>query len=348
MTAALERGTIRLDQVFYCENGEWTVGRRRIRDAGRHGWLTPLKVVSRSSNIGIAKIARTVTGDELMETIRRFGFGARTGVELPGESPGSLASVDDWSGYTHDSIAFGHEIGVTVMQMGAALTAIANDGWLVQPRVALGTRDADGRLVRFERPPGWRATTPEVARTVASMLESVIADGTGKRAAIPGYRLAGKSGTAQKVVNGGYSETEFVASFGGFGPVDAPRLVGLVVLDTPRGERHQGGQVAAPVFGRVMAEALRHLRVPGEDVPSIAGGTLPERRDRPSVARGSADGRVPDVRGLCLRDAVSVLAEHGYHTVARGSGTVAAQQPSPGARLRPGSTCDIRLTRKAG
>ncbi len=176
------------------------------------------------------------------------------------------------------------------------------------------------------------------------MLESVIQGGTGWRAAIGNYRLAGKSGTAQKAVEGGYSETEFMASFGGFGPARDPRLAVLVVLDTPRGEMHQGGQVAAPVFARIMDAALRHLRVPGAADGGSPGATFgPGPEWSPLADPGPiARGKVPDVLGMSLREAVSRLSAHGCLPRVEGTGRVTVQRPRPGAPLPSGGTCVVR------
>ena len=181
-------------------------------------------------------------------------------------------------------------------------------------------------------------------------MEEVINGGTGKRAGVPGYRMAGKTGTAQKAVaSGGYSETEYMASFGGFGPAHSPRLVSLVVLDSPRGDWHQGGQVAAPVFSRIMADALHWLRVPHDLPPPPRTRGLETARSRETalhnaaLARPLSPGRVPDLRGLGLREAVSRLAAHGYRAEANGTGSVVAQHPAAGARLSAGQACRIRL-----
>jgi hypothetical protein len=165
---------------------------------------------------------------------------------------------------------------------------------------------------------------------------------------VPGFRLAGKSGTAQKAVPGGYSEDEYMASFGGFGPSHAPRLVALVVLDSPRGEWIYGGQVAAPVFGRIMADALRHLRVPYDNPPQTAPAPDHVRRasilerDR-TLARRMARGQVPDVAGLGAREAISRLVFEGYTARVRGTGSVVSQTPPAGTRLERGESCTLVL-----
>lgn len=280
MAAALERGRLRPNDRFYCEKGRYRAGRRTIRDVASYETLTARQIMAKSSNIGMVKITRKLERQELWETIDRFGFGQKTGIELPGECSGRLQPVSTWSGLSQDSIAFGQEIGVTALQMVVSIATVANDGVHVPPRVVLGTRDSDGDVRPFEPPPSQRVIDVQVARELQRMLEGVVESGTGTRAAVQGYRIAGKSGTAQVALAGGYSESDYVASFGGFGPVAEPRLAGLVVLHSPAGDRYHGGEIAGPIFGRIMSDALRYLRIPAD-----TNRTEPFARQ--AMARGS-------------------------------------------------------------
>jgi cell division protein FtsI (penicillin-binding protein 3) len=264
MSAALEHRAVRPDQLVDCERGSYVFRGRRIRDIGRNELLSARQVFEKSSNVGMVKIVHGVDPHDLRNTIVRLGFANRTGIELPGEVPGSLSPVSRWSAQTQPSLAFGYEISVTVVQMASALSVIANDGIRVPPRVALGLRDANGRIHRFDTPPPTRAISSRTARELAAMMEGVVLRGTGTRARLTGYRVAGKSGTARKIVDGRYSDSHFFASFGGFAPASAPLLVGLVLIDTPRG-KYNGGEVAAPVFGRIMEDALRYVRAPRDE-----------------------------------------------------------------------------------
>lgn len=265
MAAALEHGAVRPEQRFDCENGLYAFRGRRIRDISRHDVLTAREVLEKSSNVGMVKITERLKPADLRATIDRFGFGRRSGIGLPGESPGRLPALGEWSAQTRPSLAFGYEVGVTVLQMASALGVIANDGVRVAPRIVLGVRDPVGRLRREHPATPRRVIGARAARELTAMMEGVVRQGTGTRARLDGYRLAAKSGTARKLVDGKYSETDYIASFGGFAPVSTPRLVGLVVIDSPRGEHYGGGQVAAPVFRRIMQSALGHLRVPRDD-----------------------------------------------------------------------------------
>jgi len=350
LAAALERETVRLNQRFDCEGGSLALNRRRIKDISPHGTLSLREILAESSNIGMVKIALTVEPSQMRESIAGFGFGEKTGIELPGESPGLLHGMDRWSSFTHASVAFGQEIGVTVLQMASALSVIANDGVMVPPRVAVGTRHPDGGFRRLPAPQTRRVISERTADQIRAMMESVITDGTGHRAAVRGYKLAGKSGTAQIAEAGGYSKSRYMASFGGFGPSTRPRLSGIVVLDSPRGEWIHGGQVAAPVFARIMSEALHYLRVPqntdswprnADPQPGVSRPADVLRATR--LSRPVVPGTVPDVRGLALRDAVAQLAIGGYGSIVNGSGTVVAQDPPAGRSLSAGRPCTLRL-----
>ena len=349
MAAALERERVRPNQRFDCENGLLQVGNRRIRDISPHALLTPAEILAKSSNIGMVKVVDTLRADELWETIDRFGFGHRTRIELPGESPGVLRPVAGWSSQSQDSLAFGQEIGVTSLQLVTAFATIANDGIQVPPRVVLGSRDDGQRIDRSrQRPTPRRIISAGVARDIRDMLERVVTSGTGTRAAVGGYRIAGKSGTAQIArAEGGYSPDRHMASFGGFAPSDTPRVALLVVLDSPRGDDY-GGHVAAPVFARIMTDALRYLRVPSEKGPRPGITSRPPNstdRARRRPARETTAGTVPDVRGLSLREAVTSLADHGYRTTASGHGVVTAQKPAAGSPMDAGKPCNLSLER---
>jgi cell division protein FtsI/penicillin-binding protein 2 len=285
MAAALERGKVHPDQLVDCENGTYRYRNRLIRDIAGYGLLTATRAFEKSSNIGLVKIVAPLGPHDLHDTITGFGFGSRTGIELPGESPGRLHEVADWSLQTQPSLAFGYEIGVTVLQMASALAVVANDGVRVPPRVTLGLRDSGGRVRMFERPKPRRVLDSRTVRELTAMMEGVVERGSGTLARIPGYRIAGKSGTARKLIRGRYSDHDFVASFGGFAPISSPRLVALVVVDGPRG-RHYGGEVAAPVFRRILDDALRYLRAPRDaGAVTLAGIRRAASADEGGAAR---------------------------------------------------------------
>jgi len=352
MAAALESEKLRPSQLFDCENGSLRLGRRTIHDSSPHQLLSASQIIQKSSNIGMVKVVRLLDRQTLHDTIVRFGFGQETGVELPGEQEGTLRPPERWNAHSMASISFGQEIGVTVLQMATVFATLANEGVYQPPRVVLGSLDSSGRWTPEPKPATRRVISARVTRELTSMLEGVVTRGTGTRAQIDGFRLAGKSGTAQKIIDGAYSDTDFVASFGGFGPLPSPELVGLVVLDAPRGAEYHGGQVAGPVFRRIMEASLAQRRVARDgDTLSIEAdrSSGPDRWASREVTAPAADtdktaaGRVPDVEGLSLREAVSRLSARGCRVEAKGSGAVLRQEPASGSALVPGAVCRLLL-----
>ena len=241
--------------------------------------LTAAEVFQRSSNIGTVKIARRLGKQRLHDALMRFGFGRRTGIGLEGERPGIVHPVNRWGDIHLATIAFGHGLSVTPLQMVAAIAAIANGGLYMPPRLARKVTKPDGREEPLAPPAGsrgeQRVISPETARTMLSIMSGVTGEsGTARQAAVPGYEVAGKTGTAQKVINGKYAA--WVASFIGAIPAGDPRLVIGIVIDEPEPE-HRGGMVAAPAFRQVAQAALRYLAVPPTEAVSrdegAAGGT---------------------------------------------------------------------------
>ncbi len=263
--AALEAGAVTPQEVF-ASNGELRVaGGYVIREArGRKFPRQTLgDIIRQSSNVGAALVAVRLGKERYYDAIRRFGFGAPTGVDLPGELAGLVPSPAQWLSPGLETIGFGQGISVTPLQMLAAASALGNEGRLVRPHVLRAVRDPEGRVVKVAVPePGRQAVSPEVARAVVAMMEEAVNKGTGTLARVEGYRIAGKTGTAQKPApGGGYMPDAYVASFFGLVPADSPRLAVLVILDGPKGE-HYGGTVAAPVFQAIATQVLWHLRLP--------------------------------------------------------------------------------------
>ncbi len=263
--AAIEEGTAEPTDIFFCENGQMKIGKSKIGEASNHsfGWLSLSRILIHSSNIGAIKIAQTLGGQHFFDYIRRFGFGTRSGIDLPGESPGMLRPLKKWSGLSLASISFGHEISVTPLQMVTAMAAIANGGTLVKPRIASGVWKDGERVDHFPPVELRRVISGKTSRKMVSILKEVVRQGTGKKAAVKGYEVAGKTGTAQKIdpETRKYSADNFVASFIGFVPADSPKLVILVMIDEPK-DKYWGGEVAAPAFREIARESLRHLHVP--------------------------------------------------------------------------------------
>jgi cell division protein FtsI (penicillin-binding protein 3) len=270
--AALEEKVMKPGTMLYGENGRMMIANTVIHDHEKLGWMTFAQVIQKSSNIGAAKTGMALGDQRLYRYLQSFGFGQKTEIDLPGEVGGLVKHPREWGRRSLASISMGQEIGVTPIQMVSAVAALANGGVLMKPYVVSEVRDAQGKPLRQILPQvKRRVVSPETARTVTSILEGVVTDGTGAKAAIPGFRVAGKTGTAQKIDprTGAYSSTLFVGSFVGFVPADNPRLAMIVVIDEPQGESW-GGTVAAPVFRRVGEQVLNYLGVSSDEPVKLA------------------------------------------------------------------------------
>jgi cell division protein FtsI/penicillin-binding protein 2 len=271
--AALNERKLRIDSTVFCENGLWNFGGTALHDHKPFADLTVQDVLVKSSNIGAAKLALILGDQKFYEYIRRFGFGERTGVELPGEISGLIRPPQAWSKISITRIPMGHEIGVTALQMTTAMAAVANGGKLVMPRIVKSVTTADGKTISTLSPVVLRQViSPQTAQQIGNALRGVVSDrGTAAAAAVTGFTIAGKTGTAQKVdPKGGYEHGKYVVSFTGYLPADHPEFVGLVVLDdaqTSKPELNYGGMVAGPIFSRIAEKAARYLDLePHEEV----------------------------------------------------------------------------------
>jgi len=270
LAAAFDQEITRPDEIFDCENGAIYIAGHRIRDHKPFGLLNVAEILAQSSDVGAIKIAVRLGAPRFYEYIRAFGFGAPTGVDLPGESKGLLHRLDNWSAISIGSVSMGQEIGVTPIQLISAVSAIANGGLLMKPHVVQAIKRGE-RIVQAEGPLAAadprRVIRPETAATLRRLMEGVVLSGTGKLARLDGWTAAGKTGSAQKIdpATGRYSPTQLIASFTGFAPISNPAVTVLVSLDSPVG-LHEGGQVAAPVFKRIAEQVLSYLDVP-RDVP---------------------------------------------------------------------------------
>ena len=351
--AALEEGVVRPDDRIWAENGQITIAKTTIHDWKKYGWLTFGEVLQNSSNVGSIKVGLTLGRDRYYRYMTAFGFGAPTGVGLAGESRGVLRDPQRWSVLSLPTMSIGQEVSVTALQMVAAFGAIANDGVLMQPRLVRSLFDAEGRETRrFEPRPIRQVVSPETAHTLTRLMTQVVAAGTGHNAAIAGYEVAGKTGTAQKLdpVTRRYSRNPGVLSFVGFAPAEAPRLVMLVMLDEPKTEKW-GSEAAAPIFSAIGAEVLRYLDVPPRDaaplaiVTGAADGVTGRVRPasiapEPVIADGAPV--MPELRGRTLRQALATLAPLGVAIQLDGRGRVVEQVPAPGAPVE--AETSVRLT----
>src|SRR3954454_4908723 len=264
VAAALNEHKVQPDSTIFCENGVFSFGGSKLHDHKPYGELSVQDILVKSSNIGAAKLAMSVGDQKFYEYIRRFGFGERTGIELPGEIKGLIRPPQAWSKISITRMPMGHEVGVTPLQMTLAMAAIANGGKLVAPRIVKSITRTDGEVIRSSPTVLRQVISPETALQVSNALRGVVSDrGTAAGAAVPGFTIAGKTGTAQKLdPKGGYDSQKTVVSFSGFLPAEHPEFVGLVVLDDPHTatrEENYGGKVAGPIFARIAEKGARYL-----------------------------------------------------------------------------------------
>ena len=378
-SAALEEKLIRPNTLIDCGGGQIRVADRVIHDHP-YGLLTAAQALAKSSNVAAIKIGMKLGNERLASYIERFGFGRRTGIELPGESRGLFQPASEWGPTTIGSIPMGHEIGVTAVQAAAAYACIANGGEWVKPHLVERVTSPAGEILEEHHPEKRQVVSEATATTLKAMLEGVVVQGTGKAARMGGYSAAGKTGTAQKIdeASGRYSQTRYVASFAGFAPVENPEVACVVSIDEPVGA-HLGGAVSAPVFARVVADALHVLGVPPENDPqSLLAGDLQVYStadfaaeaqtaappEEPSDTRPALDvsaeatrddsaskryGSVvmPNLIGKGIREAVAMCAAQALKLKAAGDGVVSLQNPSPGALVPQETICRVKLSKEA-
>ena len=377
VAAALAAGTLKPTDTIFCEHGTYSLGGVTIHDTHENDWLTATQVLARSSNIGALKIGLGLGEPGLYAAYRRFGFGEPTGLPLPGEATGVLRpKARPWYEVETANASFGQGISVTTVQLATAMTAISNGGKVMEPILVKRITDAKGGVIKEWAPHVRREAVPaSVARTVAEMLTAVVEDGgTGTEAAMQGFRVAGKTATAQKVdpATGKYSQEKYTASFAGFVPADKPRLVVAVVLDEPMIGRY-GGDLAGPVFRRVAEASLRYLGVPpsntsarlgsvqgitrvGDAADATIAAMTPPPKPAPapvaSVTAGPAGPplassvKVPDASGLGAREAIRAVGGVGLVPVIEGTGKLVKQIPGAGVAVPKGSS--VRLVFEAG
>ena len=348
--AALEEGVVHPEDRIWAENGQLTIAKTTIHDWKKFGWLSFSEVLQNSSNVGSMKVGLALGRDRYHRYMTAFGFGAPTGVGLAGESRGVLRDPQRWSPLSLPTMSIGQEVSVTALQMLAAFGAVANGGILMQPRLVKAEFDADGHEVSRVEPRAVRQViSVETARTLSRLLVQVVEHGTGHFAAVPGYDVGGKTGTAQKLdpTTRRYSRAPGVLSFIGFVPADAPRLVLLVLLDEPKNEKW-GSEAAAPIFSAIAGPVLRYLDVPPSDAVPIQIVTGPgadgagAARVRLISATETATGLMPDVSGRTLREALAMLTPLGLRVELSGHGRVVQQSPAPGDPVEEDAV--VRLT----
>jgi cell division protein FtsI (penicillin-binding protein 3) len=333
-----------------------------IHDHHPYGRLTPGEVLKYSSNIGSAKIGKALERERFYRYLRDFGFGVKSGIDLPGENGGLLRRPNQWFEADLAAISFGQGVTVTPLQLATATAAIANNGTMMKPYIVERVTDANGMVVEEHGPQMLRqVVSPQVAAAVREMMVAVTEKGgTGTLAAVPGFRVAGKTGTAQKVdpVTGGYSADKRVSSFVGFVPAEAPKLVALVIVDEPADQVY-GGLVAAPIFSRIASQALQYLNV--QATMPVPAQAFPEPQQvQAQKAEDVADGAeeipvdnpasaplMPNFAGLSSRQVLQQMTDNGLNIRLVGSGRVVDQGPPAGTPISYGSEAWVRLASPA-
>jgi cell division protein FtsI (penicillin-binding protein 3) len=370
---AVENSVVTLDETIDTGDGRIRVGNTVIseHDGKQYGALTLAGVIEHSSNIGIIRVGLRLGPQRLWQGATALGVGRATGVDLPGENAGIFRRPERWSALSNATISMGQEVSVTPLQLVRVAAAIANGGRLVRPRLVRRIVHPGGRVDDVVPAPPDRILSEATARTVRELLVGAVRRGTGRKATIPGFVVAGKTGTAQKAGVGGYQPGKYVSSFVGFAPSENPKIVGLVLIEEPKG-RYYGGDIAAPVFSRVVSQALGILRVAPEDqrlpetllasistdrirypagvVPVSVRSTVeppPQVFSAPPESPTVASDGAPSALGLSARQALALFARRGLLARIEGSGFVVAQQPLPGARVRAETTCILRLAEPA-
>ena len=358
-SAAIEEGLIRTTDQIDCSPGYITFGSRVIRDTHHYGVLPFIDVIARSSNVGAIKVGMKVGSNRLSQYVSRFGFGQTLASDFRGENAGMVYSAERLDASALASVSMGYQIGVTPLQMAMAVAAVANGGELVEPHVVRAFI-RNGHREEVPRNVVRRAIAPETAATVTEIMEAVVDRGTAKSfAQIDGYTVAGKTGTASKIVNSHYSKSDYNASFVGFVPSRKPAVVIVVVIDSPHAGSYYGAVVSAPVFKRIAEATLRHLGVgPTLNAPSPVivarhETSASEMTSVPVVATSSNNvvastppGIMPDLHGLSGREAIRALMQVGLTPHIDGDGFVVDQSPRAGAVLAGGDSCVLKLGRR--
>jgi cell division protein FtsI (penicillin-binding protein 3) len=358
--AALEEGVVKETDLFNCENGQYRIANRVIHEGQRkrHSVLSFREILKYSSNIGSVKVAEKLGKEKFYQYIRNFGFGAKTGIDLPGEVSGLLRPVENWTRVDAATIAFGQGISVTAIQLISALSTIANQGVLMKPFVVRGLMDRKGNLIQVYHPTAVRrVVSPETAKRLTNIMTDVVGaeDGTGKHARIVNVAVAGKTGTSQKFdfTRHVYSSERVKTSFMGFFPADDPQVAMLVILDEPQRDKW-GGVAAAPVFRNIGEQILTRFKTNIRDNP------LPEEEKQGvdmklklvsapapqaiQVSMEEDDTRIPDFRGMSIREVLRKSKEKGLDVQIIGSGWATEQKPAAGRPAPENRLCTVTFS----
>jgi cell division protein FtsI (penicillin-binding protein 3) len=356
IASALEEKIIGPNDTFNCENGSYAIGGRVIHDTHKYGALRVSEILKYSSNIGAAKIGSRLGPERLFASLKNFGFGEKSDIDLPGEVVGYLRDRSRWYGIDLATISFGQGISVSSVQLASAISALANGGLLMKPYIVEKVSDDSGATVRqFSPQVRRRVISPGTSRTMAKMMEGITTEGgTGLNAAVDGYRVAGKTGTAQKVdpLTKCYSASKRTASFIGFVPAEQPRLTILVIVDEPKTSAY-GGVVAAPAFREIALQSLCYLKVPPtvplkakKSEPAVPGEKQPEQNAvvaEAGIDEGTAGAMMPNFHGMSIRQVLRYMEKNSLNVKILGSGRAVEQNPQPGLQIGPGDQVWVKF-----
>ena len=347
---ALQEGVVAPNMTFY-DPGHIDVSEKRIQNwnGESFGNVTFTDIVKNSINTCFAQIGLWLGGEKLNEYAEKFGFGQATGIELPGEESGILfANPKEMVSSDVATMAIGQSIAVTPLQLVTAMSAVANDGVLLKPHIIKQITNADGSVYKeYGREEVHRVIDSATDKTLVGLLEQVVATGGGSKAAVKGYRIAGKTGTAQKINEhtSGYMEGRYIASFCGFAPVENPELVVLVVIDDPSAGSFYGGQIAAPVARDIFSQLFRFMHIsPSSDTFADMNKDKETAAARPAPAASDGKVRMPDLTGMSIRDVSQKLAELGLGIDVQGNGLARSQSIPAGAEIKSGQSVTVTFS----
>lgn len=363
-TAALEEKSVTPEDTIETEKGYIIVQTRKIHDHEVYPNLSFADVIKHSSNVGTIKVAQKLGKSELFTYILKFGFGAKTNIDFPGEVPGQLVSLKKWTDLRLAQVAMGHGITCTSLQLAMAYSAIANGGELLKPQIVKSIIKPTGKISINKKKVIRRVASENTMEIIRKLLLHTVKSGTGTKANVRGMNIAGKTGTAQKVVDGKYSKSEYIASFAGFFPAENPQLVCVVVVDNPKGPNHYGGTVSAPVvknvFTRItnlsntimLTNKKNKKNKQNNNIVSttleneIVKKPLPRKGNQfiSKVDNNSGMIKVPDFRKMSMQKALTVGQSCGLHMIIRGSGKVQKQSVSRGKIVKNGTVCIVDLS----
>lgn len=367
-TASLEENVILPSDSIYCEEGVIKIGKISIHDHKKYKTLSFSEVIKKSSNIGTIKVAQKIGNNLLFKYIRKYGFGAKTCIAFPGEENGIVRPIKEWNNLMLAQASIGHGVCCTTLQLAYAYAAIANGGFLLKPQIIQSIQTAKGITIYRRKPEIIRSVaSSETMEKMRKLLRLTVQSGTGSQAEVFGMEIAGKTGTAQKVTENGYSQTDYVATFVGFFPVDNPKMLCVIVIDNPKNEGHTGGRVSAPVVREVFKRIVNlsdelffnedkvpipTIRIAADKTSRNTGfqtmtaifaprnKSLSEKTLFSTIQQVS---KMPDVTGKTLRQALSILQSIGLKVQVEGTGIIISQVPLKGKTIYPGTECHLKL-----